>query len=921
MYKKILLVLFVILSFQANATHLLGGEISWECRPNGKFRFTLVLYRDCGSSVTLPTTAQTLSTNCGTAISCSYVSTTDVVPSCYTGTVSCSSSSISGLGRMQKYVYQSSDIQLYGSPPVSGWYFTWSSCCRPSSVSNVTNAGSANYMLRAIMYPYIQPGNSVSDSMTVNGVASCYDSSPNFLEDPKVVACTNTDMSLNLLGYDTNVDSLVYSWSYPWDATSFSSNSSTNSVNFATGYSHDSPLPSTGTSTGAFLDSATGEISFNSALSGSWATCVQIEEWRNGQLIGAVYRDLPIFTLACTPPTGLCSSGYVSSAPYIHITLDSSLLNQLVLVPVVNSAGDTNQYNLNVGVDDSIILKIIAADPWPNPSCHSQNITLEPRGGNLSSASNYSNSNTCLFNPPCATITSLNTSSSFTSTAINESVFNWKIDTAHFSYGGLEPSKSYEFYFTASDDECPVNKSRTVKLVVNIQTDVPSPPNITNYCAPSTGSGILLEWTPSVDTGSSWGYYLIHHLDTSGSSSILDTVFPWNTSSYYDVVSDTNNINRYRIQAVSSLGFASPYSEIIGEEIEVVYTPFGSNTKSLNWVPSNPTLGNNSFLLQKRINANWILLDTVSGLNSYMDSTSVCNGNIQYELSSNNNCIALSKRIQEMDIVAPDFVSIKNASINAQNNLEIDFDKSLDQDVSFYRVYEKDSTGMYQPKDSISNNNFQMPVQVNINATANAKSILVTAHDTCGNISPAIDAESFETLHLTVVPTDSSFSLFWNNQTNDSGTVYYSVYWQEYNGTTPGNYSLVANQLDTSIVIARDIGFETFCGYVQSKSSASPYYSESNRVCVSFVDIPENNIEFSIRPNPSNGVFTIELFEFDEIYQAEVFDMLGQSIYKRELSSGENIIRLSKSVASGSYLLKVANKQSGLSEKRVLIVQ
>ena len=88
--RRILTVLvFTLMAFQSQATHLLGGEIVWKCKNNGKYQFTLVVYRECGSSVTIPTTAQTLTNNAGVAISCSYISTTDVTPSCYSGTEPC----------------------------------------------------------------------------------------------------------------------------------------------------------------------------------------------------------------------------------------------------------------------------------------------------------------------------------------------------------------------------------------------------------------------------------------------------------------------------------------------------------------------------------------------------------------------------------------------------------------------------------------------------------------------------------------------------------------------------------------------------------------------------------------------------------------------------------------------------------------
>jgi len=183
-----------LMSFQGYASHLLGGEIVWKCKPNGKYQFTLVLYRECGG-ITLPTSAQSLATNAGVSISCAFISTTDVVPSCYTGTTTCAGAT-SGTGKMQKYVYRSGDITLTGTPPASGWYFTWSSCCRPSSITNVVSPGGASYLLRAIMYPYTPPGATAPLSAGTAANPTCFDSSPNFLEDPQVISCTGVDVSI-----------------------------------------------------------------------------------------------------------------------------------------------------------------------------------------------------------------------------------------------------------------------------------------------------------------------------------------------------------------------------------------------------------------------------------------------------------------------------------------------------------------------------------------------------------------------------------------------------------------------------------------------------------------------------------------------------------------------------------------------------
>ena len=88
--KKIILLLAVLLAFSnANASHLLGGEITWQCLtsgPNqGEYIFTMKLYRDC-DGITLSTAAQTLEMwGAGapfTTITLDFDTVIDISPSC-----------------------------------------------------------------------------------------------------------------------------------------------------------------------------------------------------------------------------------------------------------------------------------------------------------------------------------------------------------------------------------------------------------------------------------------------------------------------------------------------------------------------------------------------------------------------------------------------------------------------------------------------------------------------------------------------------------------------------------------------------------------------------------------------------------------------------------------------------------------------
>ena len=555
--KTTLLLISLFLHLTSYGTHLQGGEIVWKCKNNGTYQFTLVLYRECGSSVTIPTTAQTLTNNAGVAISCSYISTTDVTPSCYSGTEPCvAGANLSGLGRMQKYIFRSGDIILTGTPPTSGWTFSWNSCCRPQSVANVANAGGVYYWLRATMYPYTPPGSTSPLSAGSNNNPTCYDSSPDFLEDPQLVACAGQDIVYNNYGFDLDIDSLYYVWANPLGASGAA-------VPWSTGFSTSNQLPSNSGSTAATLFGEVGTISFNSNQAGNFATCIGVEAWRCNQKIAEVFRDIPIVLRSCSSVTGLCSSSYNPVPPDVFFQSDSSLQTPTSYSTITNSIGDTIEYYTQGFPGDTIAFKISAADAFVNPNCTQQEIDLLARGGNLSSASNYGNVNMCLFNPPCATLTSLNSNLSFSSYGYNNVLFRWVLDTAHLAYNQTYCQSSigtdYEFFFKFKDDQCPVPLSSYLKLRVKVLGSnivAPLKPNL--KCGSYVGSNQLkLEWTPNQDTGMTWDHYIIGRETAGGTLLSSNVISNWSDSSYIINNALPSQNHKYFIQTKGGLGYTS----------------------------------------------------------------------------------------------------------------------------------------------------------------------------------------------------------------------------------------------------------------------------------------------------------------------------------------------------------------------------
>jgi hypothetical protein len=132
----------------------------------GKYIFTMKLYRDCDGT-TLSTFTETIAVWENTInilnISCAWVSNTDISPACNSAqsgwpALDCVSNPV---GAVEEYVYQSLPVQLIGTPPASGWHFTWDSCCRNGAITNLVLSSpispAEGFTLRAAMYPYTDP--------------------------------------------------------------------------------------------------------------------------------------------------------------------------------------------------------------------------------------------------------------------------------------------------------------------------------------------------------------------------------------------------------------------------------------------------------------------------------------------------------------------------------------------------------------------------------------------------------------------------------------------------------------------------------------------------------------------------------------------------------------------------------------------
>ena len=229
---RILLLLSIFITANVNssqASHLLGGEITWKCVNVGgiqKYKFTVVVYRDCTGCVgclgatdelkvwnmngVLNATKNVGLLNAPTAnnqsIKLTRVSQKDISPTCSYPTSDPLNCANGEKGAAEKHVYETGIIDFDGiAPPTDAntpIRFTWDQNARNPS----DNIVGGSMVLITNMYPFYPNG-----STTAKPIASCFDNAPTFTESPASLLYTSgQDFIFNNNAIDLDLDNLYY---------------------------------------------------------------------------------------------------------------------------------------------------------------------------------------------------------------------------------------------------------------------------------------------------------------------------------------------------------------------------------------------------------------------------------------------------------------------------------------------------------------------------------------------------------------------------------------------------------------------------------------------------------------------------------------------------------------------------------------
>lgn len=537
MNKLIFSILSILLCHTSFATHMAGGEITWECiSATGQFRFYMELYRNCrtpsgGRAASWQFDAEALTISGsnrprranGSTISGILMKPDstrwnnenqgEVKPDCNPNGpfIQCNNGQF---GAVQRYFFVSDPITLNGIPPSSGWHFYFQTpCCRPD-LTNVPfgAAGTSNGMiLRAVMYPDAQNSNA----------QNCNNSSPRFRETISNLACREQLFAANNGAYDVNNDSLTYQLASPINTPPPNGAP----IAYYPWASFDNPTPDTSFHPDNIplnVDPISGQLTMrvsNNAGRGiidKYAAVVQVDEWRDGVKLSSIFREYPFYVMDCD-------------------TLQTGMQNQPTNLSIEQSGkkiGDELGAKLSLTAGQSIELDIKAVDLDVNNGM-AQEISLSPSGFLFSL--DFTDSTNCKTAAnqdmrPCAILQNSNP-------FLNQNLvppryqishlghvttkFKWQTGCHHVKDAVVNSgqiTQSHSFVLNVQDDHCPLPIKNSATITIDLKSPLPISNPIMKGVSIGLDGKVTYQWAPPTDTANTFDNYQVQQTNAPDQS-------------------------------------------------------------------------------------------------------------------------------------------------------------------------------------------------------------------------------------------------------------------------------------------------------------------------------------------------------------------------------------------------------------------
>lgn len=314
----------------AKATHIIGGEISYQCLGNNQFRITIKVYRDCllgQAPYDNPLTVsvfnaqnqfvQNIQIPFPGSVILPAVASNDCIE-------------VTGDVCVEEAIY-TTVVTL--QPNAGGYTLSYQRCCRNNTIVNLVNPQSTG-----ATYTINIPGSAFTEC----------NSSPVFNNFPPVLLCANEPLVFDHSANDADGDSLVYSFCAPFEGGTTNAPMPVpaaappyNFVVFSNPYSAAYPIASNP----AFsINPQTGLLTGTPTQTGQYVVGICVEEYRNGVLLSTNKRDFQFNIVPCVYNV---TSQFTS--PLIEVDPEEGFCNGLEVV-FINQSQNAISYYWDFGV-------------------------------------------------------------------------------------------------------------------------------------------------------------------------------------------------------------------------------------------------------------------------------------------------------------------------------------------------------------------------------------------------------------------------------------------------------------------------------------------------------------------------------------------------------------------------------------------
>lgn len=274
------------------ATHIVGGDLSYECLGTGQYKVTLKVYRDCFFGQAAFDNPARVSIYNGPDGNIPYdnllIALDGITNIPFVSDDPC-------LNPPNNVCVEQGLYEAIVSLPVSasGYHLSYQRCCRNNTITNLYDPGST--------------GATYTIFLSGDAQNAC-NSSPVFNAFPPLVICNGEDVNFDHSASDANGDSTVYSFCAPFIGGSIvnpfpigASPPPYTEVGFINPpYSSQSPMAGNPIIT---IDSNTGLITGQPEALGQYVVGICVEEYRNGTLLSVTKRDFQFNVVDCIQPT------------------------------------------------------------------------------------------------------------------------------------------------------------------------------------------------------------------------------------------------------------------------------------------------------------------------------------------------------------------------------------------------------------------------------------------------------------------------------------------------------------------------------------------------------------------------------------------------------------------------------------------